>query len=153
MHNHNSENGWTLYYSEEGYPYYYNEFTNESVWADYADDYEIADENRNDVVDNFDHELNEIDDEVGENDDDDNDELEDEEEKLDDEDESESDESTDNEAGSNFYSNNMNASKHDKYDIDVSSINKNICFEKLMYCLYRLIQWVKNNSNLNFNPL
>ena len=26
--------GWTLYYSNEGYPYYYNDKTNESVWAD-----------------------------------------------------------------------------------------------------------------------
>jgi hypothetical protein len=25
---------WTLYYTEEGYPYYYNSLKNESIWAD-----------------------------------------------------------------------------------------------------------------------
>lgn len=31
---HRIKDGWKLYYSEEGYPYYFNELTGESEWAD-----------------------------------------------------------------------------------------------------------------------
>lgn len=31
---HRIKDGWRLYYSDEGYPYYFNEVTGESQWAE-----------------------------------------------------------------------------------------------------------------------
>lgn len=42
----NEHDGWILYYSNEGYPYYYNSVTHESVWANYNYD-ESADSSVN----------------------------------------------------------------------------------------------------------
>lgn len=38
LHDAKVNNGWILYYSEEGYPYYYNEATGESEWAQFTDE-------------------------------------------------------------------------------------------------------------------
>lgn len=32
-----NSDGWILYYTSEGHPYYYNEYTGESQWAEYED--------------------------------------------------------------------------------------------------------------------
>ena len=36
---HDESDGWVLYYSPEGYPYYYNTYTGDSQWAEYNETY------------------------------------------------------------------------------------------------------------------
>lgn len=37
VHEQKISDGWVLYYNEDGYPYYYNESTGESEWAEYEE--------------------------------------------------------------------------------------------------------------------
>jgi len=45
IHEQKVSDGWVLYYNEDGYPYYYNESTGESEWAEYE---EYVEEQNND---------------------------------------------------------------------------------------------------------
>lgn len=45
IHEQKVSDGWVLYYNEDGYPYYYNESTGESEWAEYE---EYVEEQHND---------------------------------------------------------------------------------------------------------
>ena len=54
--NDQKHDGWTLYYTEDNYPYYYNEYTNESVWAEVPENSVIDQETKtNDIAEPFDN--------------------------------------------------------------------------------------------------